>query len=110
MIGIAERCRHAVSEGCATKLISERIEVEFTESPGGLKEPAAFVWRGERHVIRRIVNAWVDAGFGAGEVTRTWYRRRHRNVYRVETDQGELYEIYLDRSGSKREWVLARKL
>ena len=93
-----------------TKLISERITVEFTESPAGLKEPAVFTWRGKRHVIRQVLSAWVDAGFGAGEVTRTWYNRRHRNYYRVETDEGEIYELYLDRSGSKRDWILARRL
>ena len=97
-------------EAFPTKLISERIEVEFDDSSGGLKQPTAFVWRGQRHVIREVLSAWVDSGFGAGEVTRTWYRRRHRNYYRVETDEGELYEIYLDRGGSKREWVLARRL
>ena len=60
--------------------------------------------------MRRAVNTWVDTSFGAGEVTRTWYNRRHRNYYRVEADDGEVYEFYLDRSGKRREWVLARSL
>jgi hypothetical protein len=93
-----------------TKLISEKIEVEIATSPGGVQEPVAFTWRGRRYGVRRIVNVWVDHSFGAGEVTRTWYRRRHRNYYRVEADDGEVYEFYLDRSGKLREWVLARLL
>jgi len=94
----------------ATKLISERIEVELSDGAERLREPVAFTWRGRRYVVREIVSAWTDAGFGAGEVTRTWYRRRHRNVYRVETEEGETYELYLDRGGSRRDWVLRRKV
>lgn len=97
-------------EGQATKLISERIEVETAAPAGGLQEPVAFTWRGHRFAVRRIVNAWVDTGFGRGEVTRTWYNRRHRNYFRVEADDGQIYEFYLDRSGKRREWFLARRV
>ncbi len=92
------------------KLVSERIQVELSDGMGTLREPVAFTWRGERHVVKEILSAWVDAGFGAGEVTRTWYRRRHRNMYRVATEAGEVYELYLDRGGSRREWVLRGKV
>lgn len=77
---------------------------------GGVREPVAFTWRGRRYEVHQIINAWVDMGFGAGETTRTWYNRRHRNYYRVEADDGEKYELYLDRSGKRRDWVLARCL
>ncbi|MEI6501602.1 MAG: DUF6504 family protein [Armatimonadota bacterium] len=93
-----------------TKLISERIQVETSAPEEGVREPIAFTWRGQRHAIRTIVNAWVDTGFATGETTRTWYNRRHRNYYRVEADDGQRYEFYLDRSGNRREWVLARQL
>lgn len=93
-----------------TKLISEKIGVEMEARGGGLREPVAFTWRGKRYEIRQLVNAWVDTGFGAGEKTRTWYNRRHRNYYRVEADDGQIYEFYLDRSGQRRDWVLARRL
>lgn len=90
------------------QIISEDIQVEMTTE--GLAVPVAFTWRDRRVVIRRVLAAWVDTGFGAGEVTRTWYRRRHRNGYRVLADDGLLYEFYLNRSGSRRQWVLARCL
>ena len=93
-----------------TKLIEERIEVGVEARPSGLQEPAFFTWRGRRYEVRRIVSAWVDKGFAAGEVTRRWWRRRHRNYYRVQADDGQVYEIYLDRGGSKRDWYLARVL
>jgi hypothetical protein len=92
------------------KLISEAIKVETAAPGGGVREPVAFTWRGKRYEVRRVINMWVDASFGAGEVTRTWYNRRHRNYYRVEADDGQIYEFYLDRSGKRREWVLARRL
>lgn len=91
-------------------LISEKIRIETSAPTAGLKEPVAFTWRGHRYAIVRLVKAWVDAGFGAGEATRTWYNRRHRNYYRVEADDGEMYELYLDRSGKRRDWYLARRL
>jgi len=84
--------------------------VELGDMEGKLRDPVAFTWRGERHVIREILSAWTDTGFGAGEATRTWWRRRHRNAYRVETEAGEVYELYLDRGGSRREWVLKGKV
>lgn len=91
-------------------LIDQSITVELDAPGGGVKEPVAFTWRGRRHAIAEIVAAWADYGFGAGEVTRTWYRRRHRNYYRVRTEEGALYELYLDRSGSRRQWVLSKEL
>ena len=92
------------------KLISERIEVETAAPEGGVRQPVAFTWRGKRYEVRRVMSAWVDTGFGVGEVTRTWYNRRHRNYFRVEAEDGQVYEFYLDRSGRRREWVLARRL
>lgn len=91
-------------------LISESIRVETASPTGGVRDPVAFTWRGRRYEVRKLLTVWTDAGFGAGEVTRTWYRWRHRNYYRVEADDGEVYELYLDRSGSRRDWVLARRL
>jgi hypothetical protein len=91
-------------------LISERIEVELSDGRGALREPQAFVWRGRRYQVAEVISAWAEVGFGAGERTRTWYRRRHRNHWQVRTVEGAVYELYLDRSGGRRDWVLARKL
>ena len=93
-----------------TELVNERITVEAEAPAGGVREPVAFTWRGRRYEVTEILAAWVDAGFGAGEKTRPWYNRRHRNYYRVRADGGETYVIYLDRSGSRRDWILSRKL
>ncbi len=91
-------------------LISEPIAVEQERGPGGILRPAAFVWRGRRYGIVEIVRLRFDSGFAPGELTRTWWRRRHRNHYVVRADDGVLYELYLDRGGSRRRWFLLKKL
>jgi hypothetical protein len=92
------------------RLVHERIVVETAAPGGGVREPVAFTWRRKRYAVTRVLSSWVDTGFGAGEVTRTWYNRCHRNHYRLETEDGSVCEIYLDRSGQRRDWFLARVL
>jgi hypothetical protein len=94
----------------ATMLISEPIEVEMRETEVAAKEPAAFIWRGTRYEIVRVLDFWFDTGFGAQRRGRAWYTRRHRNYYRVEASDGRAYEIYLDRSGSRLEWHLYQRV
>jgi hypothetical protein len=91
-------------------LISDRIEVEMEGTELAMKVPAAFVWDGTRYEIERILDFHFDTGFGAQKRGKAWYTRRHRNCYRVEASDGHTYDIYLDRSGSKREWVLYQRV
>ena len=91
-------------------LISEPIEVEMRGGALAMKQPAAFVWRGRRYEITRVLDFWFDTGFGAQQRGKRWWMRRHRNVYRVEADDGHIYELYLDRGGKQFEWHLYRRL
>lgn len=93
-------------------LISERIKVEIRESKHGLQEPGEFVWRKELYIVDTVLKEWTEVGFGSGEKTRTWYRRRHRNHYRVRLIDGTVYELYLDRGGTGkvRWWTLHSRL
>lgn len=91
-------------------LISAPIEVEMRATAGTIKEPAAFIWDGRRYEIVRILKFWFDTGFGAQQRGKAWYTRRHRNCYRVEADDGHVYELYLDRGGSRLEWHLYRRI
>ena len=52
-------------------LISEPVQVEMTDSGERRREPKAFVWRGERSEVAQVESMWTDAGFVAGERTRT---------------------------------------
>ena len=85
-------------------LVSERIQVETASSPAGRCEPGVILWRDRRLVIEEILSAWTDAGNPA----RKWYQRRYRNYYRVRCDDGQVYEIYLERQTARRQWFLKR--
>jgi hypothetical protein len=84
--------------------------VELSEPAEGVQAPAAFTWRGTRYEVLEVLSARTEVGFGAGEVTRTWYRRRHRNYWRVRASDGKLYELYLDRGSGRRIWTLGKCL
>ncbi len=91
-------------------LLSEPIEVELRDEPGVLVRPCAFTWRGRRYGIVRLLEVWTDAGFAdPGGRRKHWWERRHRNYYRVETEEGDVWDLYLDRSGRRRRWFLSRR-
>ncbi|MGQ9546932.1 MAG: DUF6504 family protein [Dehalococcoidia bacterium] len=88
----------------------EPIQVETNQ---GLHFPAAFTWRGKRHVVCELVQAWQDWGFGRSQLrNKNWRLRHHRNYFVVRTDSDEVFKIYCDRGAkmsSPRQWVLLTK-
>lgn len=89
-------------------LVSEPIEVTCAGAP---QVPASFAWRGQEFVVSKVEGYWHDWGFGkAAPKTRTWKLRRHRNYYRVVTTCGRRFELYLDRGGGRRIWVLFKEI
>lgn len=92
------------------KFISQEIAVARNESSG---DPISFEWSDRKYIISEIIAAWPDWGFSAGAPKRkSWRMRRHRNFYRVETDNGDVFELYHDR-GLKLEggkWILHTQL
>lgn len=92
------------------KFISQAISVSRDEANGN---PVSFIWNGRVYVIKEIIAVWPDYGFPPGSPRRkNWRMRRHRNYYRVETVDGEVFELYHDR-GIKAEgdtWVLKTKI
>ncbi len=89
------------------KFIGEAVQVE---SEG--VEPTAFRWRGREHRIRRIRQSWFDVGFGpkGSSIKKGWWQRKRRTFYQVETYDGHLFELYLDRASRGKQWVLYRRL
>lgn len=88
--------------------LCEKIEVEFDVRKG---EPVSFIWRNQKFVIKKVLASWQDFGFSSGAPKKkTWRLRKHRNYYKIETDTDEIFEIYLDRTGSKREWIISKKI
>jgi hypothetical protein len=84
------------------RFIDEEIEVRFAELPG---TPISFIWRGSEYKIVEVEGAYRRLDF-----KRAWWRRRHRDYYRVKTDTGRVFEIYFHRGPGKRFWVLYKEL
>ncbi len=93
----------------AAEFIGENIDVTTAGEP---REPASFVWRDQTHVVTEVLFAWSDWGFNPAAKQRNWRSRRHRNYYRVRTDGGLVYEIYLDRGTKpgREAWILYQQL
>lgn len=71
---------------------------------------------GKLHVIKEVVAAWPDYGFGnASQKRHRWWQRHHRNYFHVRTAEDETFEIYFDRGVSLRnskyrKWYITRRL
>jgi len=90
------------------KLYSEKIE---TTCEGEPSMPTSFRWRNEEFHIERVLRSWQDWGFPRGSPKRKdWRLRRHRNYFKVSTESGRIFEIYMDRKTSEPVWVLYREL
>lgn len=92
------------------KFISQAISVSRDAESG---KPVSFVWNGREYTVREIIAVWPDWGFSSGSPKRkNWRMRRHRNYYRVETVDGEVFELYHDRGikGENDTWVLQTQI
>jgi len=89
------------------EFIDEPIEVEYDSIQFG---PTAFVWRSARYQVAQVLEAWQDWRTPASAPhARGWRHRRHRNYYTVRTTDGQVFELYLDRAGGRRDWVLLKR-
>ena len=89
-----------------TRFLHEPIAVEFQSKPG---PPVSFTWQGRRHQIVRVRRTWFDYGWGPLRPGwGRWWQRRHRTYYVVETEEGAVYELYLDRGSGR--WTLSKEL
>jgi len=83
---------------------------------GEVRHPVSFRLEGKDYVIREVLTAWADYGFGNTPPQRKrWWLRHHRNYYRVCTTEGEVFEIYYDRgvslkSPKYKKWYVSRQL
>lgn len=84
------------------RFIGEEVEVRFGERPG---PPISFIWRGREHRISEVLEVRRELDF-----RRAWWCRRHRDIYRVRTEQGRSFELHFHRGPGRRHWVLYREL
>lgn len=97
------------------KFIGEEIAVVFerphifTKSP---ECPDGFIWRNKKYRIAKNLTAWQDfSRRGARQKNMSPEHAKRANVkgswgvgryyFRIETDEGETYDIYYDRSPEK---------
>jgi len=85
-----------------TEFIGEEIAVRFGQKPG---LPTSFIWREAEYQVARIRSRQRRLDF-----RNPWYSRRHRDYYVVETDAGQVFQIYHHRGPGRRYWVLYKKL
>jgi len=94
-----------------SRFYGERIEVETVKQSF---HPSAFVWRGQRYVINKIVYSWPDSGYAKSTPNkRNWRLRHHRNYFVVGIDGGRVFKMYHDRGVKKespRVWILNEEL
>ena len=91
------------------RFISEKITVV---TDGLVKQPASFTWRTTEYKVADVTLAWSDWGFPQGSTQKDWRARRHRNYYRVKTETGETFELYIERgpAGGRADWYLYQQL
>jgi len=94
-----------------SRFYGERIELKTVNHSF---YPSAFVWRGQRYVINKIIHSWADSGYAKSTPNkRDWRLRHHRNYFVVHTDGGRVFKIYHDRGVKKespRVWILSEEL
>jgi hypothetical protein len=87
---------------------SEKIRVVRDEKTKNL---VSFVWENKEHKIKEVIASWPDYSYPkSGAKRKKWWQRRHRNYYRILTDEEEVFEIYLDRGSKEEEWILYTRL
>jgi len=96
------------------EFIGKPIQVRMT---GEVRVPVSFLLEDREYEVAEILETWQDHGFGmASPLKKNWRLRHHRNYFRVRTTEGDVFELYLDRTrvglsaGAPRRWFLYRRL
>lgn len=77
------------------RLINRQIKVNLN----GMNEIKSFRWAANWVPVSLILEVWKDTGSW-------WNGEAEKTFYRVETDEGSLYELYFDTGNNK--WYLYR--
>ena len=94
-------------------------EIEVTLSEDEAPVPLAFRLGHRQYKIVEQLARWEDHAFAALRRGRDWRERQQRRYYRVRTEEGEVFELYVDWSPARRRrkggapatrWYLHRRL
>jgi hydroxyacylglutathione hydrolase len=89
------------------QFVDEPIAVEYGGARFG---PRSLTWRSRVYQVEEVLREWQDFHTPAyADHARGWLHRRHRNYYLVRAAGEEVLEVYLDRAGGQRTWVLLKR-
>ena len=80
------------------KFVGEEVEVRFERRPG---PPSVVVWRGVEYKVASVESAHTLLDF-----QKSWWRRRHRDIYTVKTGCGQTMKLRFYRSRGRQSWIL----
>jgi hypothetical protein len=87
-----------------SEFICEKVTVRCEGVPA---HPVSLIWRKEEYRVVEVKHSWHDWGFPRSAAKKDWRSRRHRTYFRVEVEDGTVFELYLDRANpSKPTWIL----
>jgi hypothetical protein len=89
------------NQDISKRFIGSPLKVR-TDAGGAPKE---ILWEDSWRQVEPIL-CWQNYGFAAGTHIHNWRARRHRTCYYVKDTDGRVWEIYLDRWESRREWFM----
>jgi hypothetical protein len=92
------------------RFFGQRIRVTCARDAAGFLLPAEFALGDDTIRVQEVLLQWHDSGFASTSTRRTWLDRRHRTHYRIRAADGCVYELYVDRTGNRRDWYLMKQL
>ena len=91
------------------RFFGRRVEVTSERDAAGFLLPASFELDDRTVRIAEVAAQWHDHGFHPGTRRRSWLERRHRTYYRIRGDDGYSYDLYVDRTGGRRDWFVTEQ-
>lgn len=78
-------------------------EISVTLGEGEVRQPHAFRLGPNSYKVKEVMATWLDNAYGGVPARkRGWQDRPERQFYRVRTEDGEVFELYVDTPGGRK--------
>jgi len=78
-------------------------EISVTLGEGEVRQPSAFKLGPKSYKVKEVMATWLDNAYGSLPARgRGWQDRPERQFYRVRTDDGDVFELYVDTPGGRK--------
>jgi Domain of unknown function (DUF6504) len=91
------------------RFFGQPVQVATAADAAGLQAPVSFELGDQTIRVTEVLAQWHNAGFHPMARRRSWLERRHRTYYRVRAEDGYVYELYVDRTGGRRDWFVVEQ-